>query len=86
MLTYSFNSQDPRVKNLPKGLPSGRIGLRIPKGKKVTIIRKEEKNNKNSNNDNNNNNNINSNGNKNNRIIISIIKIITIIIIKKYYE
>ena len=37
MLTYSFNSQNPSVKNLPKGLPSGRIGYTYQK-KVITII------------------------------------------------
>ena len=36
MLTYFFNSQYPSVENLPKGLPSGRIGLRTPKRKKIS--------------------------------------------------
>ena len=38
MLTYSFNSQHPRVKNLPKGLPSGRIGSTYQKKKVIIII------------------------------------------------
>ena len=38
MLTYSFNSQRPRVKNLPKGLPSGRIGSTYRKQSVIIII------------------------------------------------
>ena len=33
MLTYTFNSQHPRVKNQPKGGPYGQIGPRITKKK-----------------------------------------------------
>ena len=42
--TNTFDSQDPRVKNLPKGLPSGRTG---PRTKKTP---KQNKNNNNNNN------------------------------------
>ena len=64
MLTYSFNSQHRKVKNLPKGLHSGRISPLLTDKKKVTI----KNNNKNSDHDNNNSNNniYNHNNNMNN--------------------
>ena len=80
MLTYSFNSQHPRVKNLPKELLSGQIGPRTKKKththtKQKTQKKQKQQNNtknsKNGNNCNNSNNKINSNGNNNNIIIIT---------------
>ena len=62
MLTYFFYSQHPRVKNLQKGLPSGRIGSTYQKQTK-----------KQGNNNNNNNNNSNKNKSK---IITKIVRVI----------
>ena len=42
MLTYSFNSQHPRVKNLPKEVPSGRIDPR-PKTTKAKTAKTAKK-------------------------------------------
>ena len=60
VLSYSFKSQHPRTKNLPKRLPSGRIGSRI----KYNYNNNKE-NEGNSYNDNNNDNNNYNNNNVN---------------------